>query len=172
MALPLHSLIGQRIHFFCKHPFLFFLHSTHPNPGAFWGVSRETFLAILGLFVLGLIVLICCTCFRCSVRTASVHLGVLAHQFLVPKPICHKLQNALFPVCRGRFLAFFGQFWVFLRADWNICEISAHHMETISECPTLPDSFFNRSCAKHVIAFHFPKHSQKLLGSLSFLFFI
>ena len=104
-----------------------------------------------------LVALLCCTCFGFFVRTASVHLGVLAHQFPVKKVICHKLQNALFPVYRGCFLAFFGQFWVFLRACRNPWGLSVHHLESFSVCPTLPESFFNRSCVKHVIAFHFPK---------------
>lgn len=83
--------------------------------------------------------------------------GVLAHQFPVQKAICHKLQKALFPACRGCFLAFFGQFWVFLRACWNQLGFSAHHLETIFGGTALPDSYINRCCIKHVIAFHFPK---------------
>ena len=111
-----------------------------------------------------LFALLCCTYFRFFVRTASEHLGGLAHQFSVLKAICHKLQKALFPARRWCFLAFFGQFWVFLRAFRNPLNISVPILGTFSGCPTLPESYINRCCVKHVIAFHFPKSFPKLIG--------
>ena len=119
-----------------------------------------------------LVALLCCTYFRFFVRTASEHLGGLAHQFSVLKAICHKLQKALFPARRGCFLAFFGQFWVFLSACWNHQWISDYHLGTFSGGPTLPESYINRCCVKRVIAFSFPKGFSKLFGLSSFLFFI
>ena len=83
----------------------------------FW--ERLLFCTHCRFFWECLFALLCCTYFRFFVRTASEHLGVLAHQFSVLKAICHKLQKALFPARIWCFLAFFGQFWVFLRAFRN-----------------------------------------------------